>query len=77
MPESLSTTAILLTAAFLAGAMNAVAGGGSFLTLPSLVYAGVPPVAANATGTVALLPGYVSGTYGFRHDIRPIGGIGI
>jgi uncharacterized membrane protein YfcA len=77
VPESLSTTAILLTAAFLAGAMNAVAGGGSFLTLPALVYAGVTPVAANATGTVALLPGYVSGAYGFRHDIRPVGGIGI
>lgn len=57
--------------------MNAMAGGGSFLTLPALVYAGVPPVAANATGTVALLPGYVSGAYGFRHDIRPVGRIGI
>ncbi len=74
---SLLTTAILLAAAFFAGAMNAMAGGGSFLTLPALVYAGVPPVVANATGTVALLPGYVSGAYGFRHDIRPVGGIDI
>lgn len=71
------TAAILLVAAFLAGAMNAMAGGGSFLTLPALIYAGVPPVAANATGTVALLPGYVSGAYGFRHDIRPVGKVGI
>ena len=76
MPEP-SLTIVLLAAAFLAGALNAMAGGGSFLTLPALIYAGVPPVAANATGTVALLPGYFSGAYGFRHDIRPVGGIGI
>ena len=51
-------TALLLAAAFVAGALNAVAGGGSFLTLPASVFTGVPPVVANATGTVALLPGY-------------------
>lgn len=62
-----------MAAAFLAGAMNAVAGGGSFLTLPVLIYAGVPPVAANATGTVALLPGYASGVYGYRQDLTPVG----
>ena len=67
------TELILLAAAFLAGAMNAVAGGGSFLTLPALIYAGVPPVAANATGTVALLPGYASGVYGYRQDLTPVG----
>jgi uncharacterized membrane protein YfcA len=48
---------VLLGAAFLAGALNAVAGGGSFLTLPALIFTGVAPIAANATGTVALLPG--------------------
>jgi uncharacterized protein len=68
---------LLLTAAFLAGAMNAVAGGGSFLTLPALIYAGVPPVAANATGTVALLPGYASGLYGYRQDVAPVGEVGL
>ncbi|MDR6773430.1 sulfite exporter TauE/SafE family protein [Azospirillum sp. BE72] len=68
---------ILLAAAFLAGAMNAVAGGGSFLTLPALIYAGVPPVAANATGTVALLPGYASGVYGYRQDLTPIGNLSL
>ena len=62
--------ALLLAAAFVAGALNAVAGGGSFLTLPALIYTGVPPVAANPTGTVALLPGYVSGALGFREDMR-------
>ncbi|MCG5238551.1 sulfite exporter TauE/SafE family protein [Azospirillum doebereinerae] len=71
------TELLLLAAAFLAGAMNAVAGGGSFLTLPALIYAGVPPVAANATGTVALLPGYASGVYGYRQDLAPVGDLGL
>ena len=61
--------AILLAAAFVAGALNAVAGGGSFLTLPALVLTGVPPVVANATGTVALLPGYAAGAWGFKDDM--------
>ena len=62
--------AILLAAAFVAGALNAVAGGGSFLTLPALVFTGVPPVVANATGTVALLPGYMAGAWGFKDDMQ-------
>lgn len=45
-------------------------GGGSFLTLPALIYVGVPPVAANATGTLALLPGYLASAWGFRHDLK-------
>lgn len=68
-------TALLLTAAFVAGALNAVAGGGSFLTLPALVFTGVPPVVANATGTVALLPGYLAGAWGFREDTAPPPGL--
>ncbi|AVO48903.1 hypothetical protein C6568_06290 [Melaminivora suipulveris] len=62
--------ALLLVAAFVAGALNSVAGGGSFLTLPALVFTGVPPVVANATGTVALLPGYMAGAWGFREDMQ-------
>jgi uncharacterized protein len=69
MFDSLPHLALLLAAAFAAGTLNAVAGGGSFLTLPALVFTGVPPVMANATGTVALLPGYVSGAIGFREDL--------
>lgn len=61
---------LLLAAALVAGALNAVAGGGSFLTLPALVFTGVPPVIANATGTVALLPGYLAGAWGFREDVQ-------
>lgn len=68
---------LLLTAAFLAGALNAVAGGGSFLTLPALVFTGMPPVTANATGTVALLPGYVSGAFGFREDVEAPPGLSL
>lgn len=71
MVDTLHVT-VLLVAAFLGGTLNAVAGGGSFLTLPALVFAGLPAVSANATGTVALLPGYVSGAVGFRHDIEPL-----
>lgn len=72
---SLAEAALLSAAAFGAGALNAVAGGGSFLTLPALVVVGASPIVANATGTVALLPGYLSGTWGFREDIRPPPGL--
>lgn len=73
---SIGHLALLLTAAFIAGALNAVAGGGSFLTLPALVFTGVPPVVANATGTVALLPGYMAGAWeGFREDMQPPPGL--
>lgn len=68
-------TALLLAAAFVAGALNAVAGGGSFLTLPALVFTGVPAGAANATGTLALLPGYVSGAWALRRDTAPLPGL--
>ena len=68
--DNLGHLALLLVAAFTAGALNSVAGGGSFLTLPALVFTGVPPVVANATGTVALLPGYMAGAWGFKDDMQ-------
>src|SRR5438105_7348664 len=61
---------ILFLAAAIGGALNAVAGGGSFLTLPALIVAGVSPVAANATSTLALWPASVSSTFAYRGDIR-------
>ena len=61
--------AILVVAAFGAGVLNAVAGGGSFLTFPALVYFGIPPVAANATSAVAVFPGYLGAVVGFKQDI--------
>ena len=60
---------ILAVAAFFAGTLNTVAGGGTFLTFPALVYAGVPVVAANATSAVAVFPGYLGGALGFRSEL--------
>ena len=50
----------LLVAAGVAGALNALAGGGSFISFPALLFMGIPPVEANATNTVALWPGLVA-----------------
>jgi uncharacterized membrane protein YfcA len=61
---------LLFGAGLLAGAMNAAAGGGSFVTFPALISAGVPSVVANATSTVALFPGAFASAYAFRHDFR-------
>lgn len=63
---------ILILAAFAAGVLNAIAGGGSFLTLPALIFTGVPPVAANATSAMAVLPGYLSGAWGFREELSTV-----
>ena len=63
------TTLLLLAAAgLLAGAMNAIAGGGSFVTFPAMVLAGLPPVVANASSTVALFPGTMASSFAYRHD---------
>lgn len=59
----------LLIAAFIAGAINAMAGGGSFLSFPAMLGVGVPPIEANATNTVALWPGQAVSIHGFRRDI--------
>jgi uncharacterized membrane protein YfcA len=61
-------------AAFGAGVLNAIAGGGSFLTFPALVFAGVPPLAANATSAAAVSPGYLGSTLGFKDELRAIPG---
>lgn len=60
---------IILIAAFGAGVLNTIAGGGTFLTFPALVFIGVPPVVANATSAVAVFPGYLGGALGFRHEL--------
>lgn len=73
MIEVLPTQAALTgVAAFAAGVLNAIAGGGSFLTFPALVFAGVPPVAANATSAIAVSPGYLGSTLGFRPELRSL-----
>lgn len=57
-------------AAFLAGALNAVAGGGSFFSFPAMLGMNIPPVQANATNTVALWPGQLTSVAAYREDIR-------
>ncbi|MCF6303484.1 MAG: sulfite exporter TauE/SafE family protein [Devosiaceae bacterium] len=61
---------LLLGAGLIAGAINSLAGGGSFIAFPALLLAGVPPVLANATNTFAAWPGYISGAVGFWPEIR-------
>ncbi len=74
-PDSLSHFLLLVFAGLLAGAMNAIAGGGSFVTFPVLVFAGLPPIAANATSTVALFPGTLASTWAYRDDLQGVAGI--
>lgn len=57
-------------AALAAGAVNALAGGGTLITFPMLTFLGVPPVAANVTNTVALCPGYFGGTLAQWNDLK-------
>jgi uncharacterized protein len=66
------TPFLLAAAAFAAGVLNAVAGGGSFLTFPALVFAGVPPIVANATSALAVSPGYLGSTLGFKPELRAL-----
>lgn len=58
-------------AAFLSGAINSVAGGGSFLSFPALVFAGVPPISANATNNAAMWVGTIGGARGYWPDVKP------
>lgn len=59
-----------LVAAFVAGAMNSVAGGGSFLSFPALLFAGVPAISANATNNAAMWVGTIGSVRGYREEIR-------
>ncbi len=72
VPESWGLALLLAAAAFAAGVLNAIAGGGSFLTLPALLFAGVPPISANATSALAVSPGYLGSTLGFRSELAQL-----
>lgn len=63
---------LILIAAFCAGVLNTIAGGGTFLTFPALVFIGVPPVVANATSAIAVFPGYLGGAFGFRDELMKL-----
>jgi hypothetical protein len=67
---SLWQETVVFVAAFAAGMINSVAGGGTLLSFPALVWLGRDPVIANATSTVALWPGSFGGLVGFRRELR-------
>src|SRR3712207_9148117 len=65
----LSQVLLLIVAGLVAGGVNALAGGGSLITFPSLIATGLPSVDANVTNSVAVFPGYVSSVVGSRADL--------
>jgi len=71
------TVALAFAAGILGGAMNALAGGGTFATLPTLLALGLPANVANATSNFALLPGAATSAWAFRGELAPIGGVSI
>ncbi len=69
------TIILPLLAGLLGGTMNALAGGGTFATLPALIAIGLPANVANVTSNVSLLPGAMSSAWVFRDELAPVGGI--
>src|ERR1700685_1157768 len=63
---------LLFCAAVVGGAINSVAGGGSFISFPALLFVGIPPVNANATNTVALWPGQPASVWAYRKELSKI-----
>jgi uncharacterized membrane protein YfcA len=64
---------LVFGAGLLAGTMNALAGGGSFVTLPALISVGMPSVQANASNTVGLFPGGAASAWAYRDGLGPVG----
>jgi len=69
MPQSITSLVVIAAVSALGSAANSVAGGGTLLTFPALIALGVPPMAANATSTVALWPGSISSMLGYRREL--------
>jgi len=67
---SLPNMLIMIAAAFAAGLINAIAGGGTLFTFPVLIWLGLDPKVANATSTVALWPGLFGGLFGYRRELE-------
>ncbi len=61
---------LIFMAALLAGGINGIAGGGSFILFPVLMFVGIPPIAANATNSIALLPGTLASAGAYRHEFN-------
>src|SRR3989442_15264048 len=66
---SLLQGSLMFAAAFAAGLVNSIAGGGTLLTFPLLIWLGLDPKVANATSTVALWPGLFGGVFGYRREM--------
>jgi uncharacterized protein len=64
------TASVAFGSAFLAGAINSVAGGGTLLSFPTLIWLGLNSVTANATSTVAIWPGSLGSLWGYRRELR-------
>ena len=60
---------LIAAAAFAAGVINSLAGGGTLISFPTMVWLGRPPIMANATNAVALWPGSLSAMFGYREDL--------
>jgi len=63
---------LIALAAFVAGVINSMAGGGTLVSFPTMVWLGRPPIMANATNAVALWPGSLSAMFGYRDDMRRV-----
>jgi hypothetical protein len=61
-----------MAAAFLAGGINSIAGGGTLISFPALVWLGRPPIIANATNTIAVWPASLSAVFGYRAELRTV-----
>jgi len=70
MDFSLLQGIILFASAFIAGMINSIAGGGTLLTFPALIWLGLDAKTANATSTVALWPGLMGGLWGYRREME-------
>jgi uncharacterized protein len=68
---------VLSAAGFVAGVMNAMAGGGTFVTIPALVWMGTPSLVANASSSVALFPGQLASTWAFRSNLAGLGAVSL
>jgi uncharacterized membrane protein YfcA len=71
------TVIILIAAAFLGGALNALAGGGSLVAFPALLFAGLNPIDANASNVVALFPATFASAWAYRRRIFDVAEVGI
>ena len=77
MAADLSSILLAAGAGVAGGAMNALAGGGTFATLPALIALGLPANIANATSNVALLPGAGASAWTYRDELRPVAGMSV